>query len=98
MVGEISIEERMGTYMTVKEVKKFGTPRKIFKGKGKVKLSDGSEIQAQFTLAQLLSAELIFIVYIKRATWTVMTHIPQIMSLTGTLLDGGAISAQGFVV
>jgi hypothetical protein len=83
--------------MATQDVKRFGTTRKVFRGKGKIKLADGSEHLAQFTLAQLINTELIFIINIKHSMWDFLFTLPQIICLDGTLSDGRFVHADGFI-
>jgi hypothetical protein len=81
--------------MTVKDLRKFGILRKIFKGSGLVRFSDGVETRARFTLAQLADTQLLFSADADRSAWDFFTGPLEAVNLTGILSDGRTVSVEG---
>jgi hypothetical protein len=81
--------------MTIKELKKFGTLRRAFKGKGIISLSNGSELPTRFALAQQPDGQLLLSADINRSVWEFAASKIEVQKLTGTLLDGRAANVSG---
>jgi hypothetical protein len=81
--------------MSIKEITKFGIPRKVFKGCGFARLSNGNEVTAQFTLVQLIDAQLVFFADIQHPIWDFLTERLQVNSLSGQLSDGRLVNIDG---
>jgi hypothetical protein len=84
--------------MTVKDLNRFGTRRRVFKGSGFARFSDGIEVKASFTLAQLIDTQLLFIADVRRPIWDFMTNGLELISFTGELRDGRSVSIQGLFI
>jgi hypothetical protein len=84
--------------MTVKDLNRLGTRRRVFKGSGFARFSDGIEVKASFTLAQLIDTQLLFIADVRRPIWDFMTDGLELISFTGALHDGRSVSIQGFFI
>lgn len=81
--------------MAVNDLKRFGTPRKVFRGTGSIRLSDGSDSRAHFTFGQFDDARLLICVDIKRSPWDFIGVSLEVESLHGKLTDGRKVNATG---
>jgi hypothetical protein len=80
-----------------KVLQRFGVLRTNFRGTGSVRLSDGSDARARFTLGQLADAELIICADVAgRAPWEFLKIEAE--GLQGTLADGRRIDAAGLMI
>lgn len=77
----------------VEALQKFGVLRRIFHGTGSIRLGDGSDIGAHFTLAQLANTDLLICADVEYSPLTFQSSRLKIESLQGTLTDGRKISA-----
>ncbi len=55
--------------MTIRKLQKFGALRKVYRGKGKIELSDGSEYPIRFTFAQISDGQLLISGGINKSIW-----------------------------
>lgn len=81
--------------MAIKDLKRFGAPRKVFRGTGSIRLSDGSESRARFTFGQFDDAQLLICVDIKRSSWDFIGVSHEVESIHGKLTDGRKVNATG---
>jgi hypothetical protein len=81
--------------MTIKELKKFGTLRRTFRGKGIISLSNGSELPTRFTLAQQSDGQLLLSADINLSVWEFAASKIEVQKLTGVLLDGRVANVSG---
>lgn len=68
----------------------------MLKGKGNLKLSDGRDLPARFTLGRRTDAKLLFSADISIPGWEFLLPSLEVASLSGTLSDGRAVSVDGF--
>jgi len=84
--------------MTNRDINKFGTSRRVFKGNGVAIFSDGIEVKTRITLTQLVDTQLIFIADVRRPIWDFLANIPPVIEFKGKLIDGRSVSVQGLVI
>lgn len=84
--------------MTSKDFSKFGRQRRVFKGSGLARFSDGSEVKASLSLAQLTDTQLLFIADVKRPIWDFMVDGLDLDSFSGMLQDGRSVSVKGLFI
>lgn len=81
--------------MTLKSLKKFGTLRRTFKGKGAISLSNGNELPTRFSLAQRSDGQLLLSADVNLSTWEFLADKLEVQSLTGILQDGRSATISG---
>lgn len=84
--------------MTIKSLNYYGSRRKVFQGKGIASFTNGSEVQASFSLVQLTDVNLLVSIDVKQKMWNFLANSFELDGLRGTLQDGRPINAYGFFI
>ncbi len=84
--------------MTIRDLRKFGILRKVFRGKGIIYFIDGSEYPARFILAQRVDGQLLISADINISFINFVNEKKEVQSLTGTILDGRPIRTSGPII